>query len=50
VNIRTTVNESSAHLVEEVVEKLDVDKHGRGVRKFLCDNIQEHFGTEYIVV
>jgi len=33
-------------LVEEVVEELNVDKHGRGVGELIRDNVQERFGTE----
>ena len=35
-------------LVEELVEEFDVDEHGRGVCKLVCDYVQESFGAEQV--
>ena len=39
-----------AHLVEEMVEELDVDKHGCRVRELIRDHVQECLGTKHVVL
>jgi hypothetical protein len=33
------------HLVEELIEQLDVDEHGRSVCELIRDNVEECFRT-----
>lgn len=36
-------------LIEEMVEKLDVDEHGRRVSKLVRNDIEEDFGTQHVI-
>ena len=33
------------YLIEEMVQQLDVDEHGRSIRKLVCDHIEEGLRT-----
>ena len=37
-----------SHLVEEVIQKLDIDKHRGCMRQFVSDDVQEYFWAEDI--
>lgn len=37
------------HLVEELIEKLDVDKHSRRICELVGHNVEEGFRTQNIV-
>lgn len=48
LSIRSGGNDT--HLVEEVVQKLNIDKHRGCMRQFVSDDIQEYFWAENIAL
>lgn len=46
----TITRRVSRHLVEELIQQLNVDEHRGGVGQLLSDDVQESFGAEKILI
>lgn len=44
------IHEKGTDLIKEMVEKLNIDEHGRRVSQLVRHDIEEDFGTQYVIL
>lgn len=44
------IKSGNFYLIKELVKQLDVQEHGRGVSKLVGHHVEEHLGTEDVVL